>query len=260
MNGGEMNLITLQFPEELERNFLDDYFNNFLNQVRYGCILGIFLWAVYGILDSRLFPDFRFQLWLIRYAIVCPFILGVYFFSFHPDFKRFIQAAISLPLLLAGLGVIAMTVILPPPISSDYYSGLILILMLCYAFPPLSFLHSALTAWALVVVYDIAAIWLSHTPLQVLAINNFLLISSSLIGMFAAYYIELYIRRDFLQSYRLKAEREKSDRLQQQVLQLTIEIDQRKRARQVAEITETDYFQQLQEKSRLIRSRVKQQQ
>jgi hypothetical protein len=70
----------------------------------------------------------------------------------------------------------------------------------------------------------------------------------------------LYIRRDFLQRYRLKAEREKSEQLQQQVTQLTIEIDQKKRERQVAEITETDYFQQLQEKSRLIRSRAKQQQ
>ncbi len=258
MNDGEMNIITLQFPEELESNFLDDYFNNFLTQVRYGCILGLFLWAVYGILDSRLFPDFRFQLWLIRYAIVLPFIWAVYFFSFHPHFKRFLQAAISLPLLAAGLGIVAMTVILPPPISYDYYSGLILTLMLCYAFPPLRFWHSSLTAWALVVVYDIAALWISHTPLSVLAGNNFLLISSSLIGMFAAYNIELYIRRDFLQSYRLKAEREKSEQLQQQVTQLTIEIDQRKRERQVAEITETDYFQQLQEKSRLIRSRVKQ--
>jgi hypothetical protein len=61
--------------------------------------------------------------------------------------------------------------------------------MLSYAFPPLRFWHSALTAWALVIAYNIAAIWLSHTPLLVLSRNNFLLISSSLIGMLAGYYI-----------------------------------------------------------------------
>ncbi|WP_017717773.1 hypothetical protein [Kamptonema formosum] len=260
MNDGEINFLTLQFSEYLENTFAEEFFENSLITVRAGALLSLFLYAVFGFLDSCLFPDSRVGLWAIRYAIVCPFILAVYCFSFHPHFKRFLQAAISVSILGAGLGIVAMTVILPSPRSYDYYSGLILIVMLSYAFTPLRFLHSALTAWGLILAYDIAAIWLSHTPLPVLAENNFLLISSSLIGMFAAYNIELYIRRDFLQTYRLKAEREKSEQLQQQVRQLTIEIDQGKRARQVAEITETDYFQELQEKSRLIRSRAKQQQ
>jgi hypothetical protein len=37
------------------------------------------------------------------------------------------------------------------------------------------------------------------------------------------------------------------------VQQLRIEVDEAKRARQVAEITETDYFQQLQQKARGLR-------
>lgn len=44
-------------------------------------------------------------------------------------------------------------------------------------------------------------------------------------------------------------------RLQEQVQTLRIEIDQAKRARQVAEITETDYFQQLQQRARSLRER-----
>lgn len=44
-------------------------------------------------------------------------------------------------------------------------------------------------------------------------------------------------------------------RLRQQVSDLSIEIDQRKQARQVAEITESDYFQQLQAKVRNLRQR-----
>lgn len=260
MKDGDINFLNLHFSQEMETLFSEECFTNSLKSVRFKLILGAFIFGAFGILDWGLCPENYVGLWLIRYAIVCPFILTVYLFSFHPHFKCFLQVAISLPILVAGLGVVAMTVILPPSRSYDSYSGLILIVMLSYAFPPLRFWHSALTAWALVIAYNIAAIWLSHTPLLVLSRNNFLLISSSLIGMLAGYYIELYIRRDFLQRYRLKAEREKSEQLQQQVLQLTIEIDQRKRERQVAEITETDYFQQLQEKSRLIRNRAKQQQ
>ena len=43
--------------------------------------------------------------------------------------------------------------------------------------------------------------------------------------------------------------------LRQQVRQLTIEIDEARQAKQVAEITETDYFQQLQAKARRLRDR-----
>ena len=259
MNDGDINYFCLHFSQELETIFSEECFTHSLKSVRVKLIFGALIFGAFCLLDSGLSPDKYIHLWLLRYAIVCPFILTVYLFSFHPHFKSFLQLAISLPLLVAGLGVVAMTVILSPSRSADAYSGLILIVMLSYAFPPLRFLYSTLTAWALVIAYNIAALSISHTPLLVLARNNFLLISSSLVGMLAGYYIELYIRRDFLQRYRLKAEREKSEQLQQQVLQLTIEIDQGKRARQVAEITETDYFQQLQEKSRLIRSRAKQQ-
>ncbi len=49
----------------------------------------------------------------------------------------------------------------------------------------------------------------------------------------------------------------REQRLNQQIQQLRIEIDETKKARQVAEITETDYFHELQEKARKLRSRVR---
>jgi CheY-like chemotaxis protein len=45
----------------------------------------------------------------------------------------------------------------------------------------------------------------------------------------------------------------REQKLKQQVQQLRVEVDQAKRARQVAEITETDYFQELQQKARELR-------
>jgi DNA-binding response OmpR family regulator len=47
----------------------------------------------------------------------------------------------------------------------------------------------------------------------------------------------------------------RQQRLQQEVQQLRIEIDEANKARQVAEITETEYFQELQEKVRKLRTR-----
>lgn len=48
---------------------------------------------------------------------------------------------------------------------------------------------------------------------------------------------------------------EREQRLKQQVIELQIEIDQTKRERQVAEITETDYFQELQKKAKKLRKK-----
>jgi nitrogen fixation/metabolism regulation signal transduction histidine kinase len=46
--------------------------------------------------------------------------------------------------------------------------------------------------------------------------------------------------------------------LKQQVAQLRIEIDESKKARQVAEITETDYFQALRQKAKQLRAQAEQ--
>jgi hypothetical protein len=47
----------------------------------------------------------------------------------------------------------------------------------------------------------------------------------------------------------------REENLKRQVAELRIEIDEAKKAQQVAEITDTDYFQRLQEKALGIRKR-----
>jgi len=47
----------------------------------------------------------------------------------------------------------------------------------------------------------------------------------------------------------------REQRLKQQVIELRIQVDEAKKAREVAEITETDYFQQLQAKAKRLRER-----
>jgi len=47
----------------------------------------------------------------------------------------------------------------------------------------------------------------------------------------------------------------REQRLRQEVQQLRIEIDEAKKVRQVAEITETDYFQDLRQRAQALRAR-----
>lgn len=55
--------------------------------------------------------------------------------------------------------------------------------------------------------------------------------------------------------YDITERKQREQHLQQQVQALRIEIDQSKKARQVAEVTESDYFRRLQHEARTLRSR-----
>lgn len=58
-----------------------------------------------------------------------------------------------------------------------------------------------------------------------------------------------------LHQQQLEAAKARESRLQQQLRELRLEVDEAKRSRQVAEITETDYFQQLQKRAGQLRRR-----
>jgi hypothetical protein len=49
--------------------------------------------------------------------------------------------------------------------------------------------------------------------------------------------------------------RAREERMQRQIKELTVQIDEGKRRRQVAEITETDYFRDLQRRAEELRGR-----
>ena len=102
-----------------------------------------------------------------------------------------------------------MILLAPHQEIHSYYAGLILILFYGYAFIKIKFVWVTLACWIIVVSYEIVAIWLTQTPIPILINNNFFFLTANIFGMFAAYSIELYSRKDFAQSQLLEAERKK---------------------------------------------------
>jgi len=143
----KINWITLSFAQNLEKIFQDQYFIDSLRQVRIAQLLGVFFYGIFGILDAWLAPEAKYQLWFIRYAIVCPFLIINYVLSFSSHFKKYMQLSIAATVLLAGLGIIAMILIAPFPASYSYYAGLILVFIYGYTFFKLRFIWACLTGW-----------------------------------------------------------------------------------------------------------------
>ncbi|MCK4789160.1 MAG: PAS domain S-box protein, partial [Desulfobacteraceae bacterium] len=203
------NLFTLSFPEDLEKAFLDDYFQKSLRHVRIALLLGLFFYGIFGILDAWLVPEVKEKLWFIRYAIFSPFILATFLFSYSGHFKRFMQLSIAAVILVAGLGIIAMILVAPDPGNYLYYAGLILVFLFGYTFFKLRFIWATVTGWTIVIAYEISAVWLSQTPIPILVNNNFFFLAGNIIGMFAGYSIEFYTRKAFIQTGQLEAEKKK---------------------------------------------------
>ena len=197
-----MNL-TLSFGDEAEKEFLQSFFSRSLGQMRFALVLGIVLYAAFGFLDAIAAPAQKMALWFIRYAIVCPlFALGLVA-SYTPQFRRYSQLVLTVLPVIAGLGIVAMTVMAPLPVNYLYPSGLILVLMWVFTFIRLRFIYSAIASIIIVATYLVSAILVGTTPGWIIVNNAFFLVTAFILGGFAAYSIELYERRNFQQTREL---------------------------------------------------------
>ena len=215
-----LNLLTLKFSGEsspLEAPFLRDYYQVSLPQIRIAALLAAVCYAAFGHLDAVLMPGQKSTIWLIRFIIACPVLLGTFLISYARFFERYMQPVLAGNIILSGGAIIGMIVIAPTPINYYYYAGLLLVIVWGYTFVRLRFIWALLAGWVQVALYEIVAIWISPTPYDVLLSNNFFFISMNGIGMLACYSIEFYARRDFFMTYQLEVERENVQKINQEL-------------------------------------------
>ncbi len=209
--------LSLRFVnQETERRFSDEHLVRSLPIIRLSMVTGALLYGLFGILDIIVVPDVLAEVWLIRFAVVCPFLLGMLLFSFTRYFARSAQLVLSLCMLVSGLGIIAMTAITSPPASYFYYAGLILIVIYCSSLIRLRFVYSTAISLALFVLYQIVAIFVNPVPAQVLFNNNFFLVVSVAVGIFSCYAQEFFIRHDYVNTQLLLREKARSEELLQE--------------------------------------------
>ncbi|MGE5172197.1 MAG: PAS domain S-box protein [Betaproteobacteria bacterium] len=213
----------LRFSGELEQEFLEDYFQKSLNQLRFGITLGATLYALFGLLDIWIFPDVKTKTWFVRYAVVLPACIAVLLFSLTAQFKKYMQVTVFLLVLVAGAGINAMMVIVQSPVNYFHFAGLLLVIMYSYTFSKLRFLYTTLASWLVVVMYEITALGVRDTPLPVFLNDNFFYIAANLIGMFSSYHREFYIRKDFYQSRTMQVLEKEKHLLEKEQLHETVD-------------------------------------
>ena len=219
--------LTLSFSGKdraLEKNFLRYYSQSALPQVRLSILVGIFVFAFFGLLDMALIPAGKQAIWIIRYGIVCPVALGVYLLTYTRCYDRLMQVSLSVMVLFGGVGIVAMIVLAPPPASLYYDAGVILVFLYGYTFIRMRFLWATATCLAIVVGYEISVMYIKPIDVVEIINNTFFFLGANLIGMFACYSIEYYTRRDFFMACKLGQEKEK-------VRAINLELEERVKER-----------------------------
>jgi hypothetical protein len=189
------NRFTLSFPEETEVLFREKYFNDSLIHFRIAFLLVTFLYAAFGYLDLKIVPEFVHHFQIIRFYIVVPLLLLVFLLSFASIFKKIWQTLLVISFVTGGAGISIMTMLVPD--NYAYYAGLMLIFSAGYFFIKLRFFLATIGGWLTLLIFNIGAVFYANSSALILLSHNFFFISANLIGMFAAYSIEYYARRDF---------------------------------------------------------------
>ena len=195
-----MHPITLRFDDkDLEREFQEEYYERTLTQVRLALVVGALLYGLYGIVDFWLAPLQRTTIWAIRYLVVAPAAFAVLWFSYSTHFRRYREIALTLVILIAQLGIVAMAAITPQPMSSLYDIGLFMVIVYAFALVRLSVAYGIGIALYTVAIFPVAAIVIHHTPMTVVGANTGFLFGMAILGFVANYSMWRYARSHFLQ-------------------------------------------------------------
>ena len=201
----EFNKITLAFSELDERLFLKRYYIESILQFRIAYILVIILYSSFGYLDTQIVPEYSSLFLTIRFFFVVPIISIVLLLSFTKFFQKIWQTLLFISFIVGGLGISIMTIYAPD--NYTYYGGMMLVFFAGYFLIKLRFFLATIAGWITLILYNIGALNFTIISTDLLISNNFFFIGANLIGMFAAYNIEYYSRRNFFLSQKLDNEK-----------------------------------------------------
>jgi signal transduction histidine kinase len=205
----QLDKLRLSFLDpDAERQFAQEAANDALPVIRFYVASGFLLYGIFGFLDWIVGGAQTVDLWFIRYALVCPYLLVLYVLTYSPSFWKMMQALLVIAMLCAGFGIVAMTAIMKPPYNSIYYAGVTLVVIWCWSLVRLRYYYCVGICLILFGAYQIAAIFINPIPTRIFICNDFFLVTSTAIGMLCSYFQELYVRRTYASQKIIEAKNE----------------------------------------------------
>lgn len=214
----KINPLTLSFSSDIMNESFSIYqATKALRVFRLSILLAIVIYIVFGFIQSIILSNPADSITIIRvFGIV--FFISFYFLSFTSYFTQNYQKFVTLFIIGGGINVILITI----AGENFLYVGLILALIYAHSLLRMKFINATLSTWLLVVTYLIISLSSDVLTASQNINSAFFLSSANILGMFASYGIEFYMRSEFLKTHLLKQKskeleseyRRKSDELE----------------------------------------------
>jgi hypothetical protein len=97
--------LNLRLPEEIEKPFLEHYFNTSLRQVRLGILIGTILVVIFAVDDLTMEPAKKDIALKIRFLGMVPLLLMAIYMTYLPVFKKYFQILLCTVHMIIGFGL-----------------------------------------------------------------------------------------------------------------------------------------------------------
>lgn len=198
--------LTFDTPE-LKSEFEEFSTLRSISFVRMSLVLAIFLYSLFASLDLFFVEGSPGDAMIIR-AVSCLLFVAAIFLTYSRWGVRHFQFLMSVTVMLGGAGIIGMTLMFESIGWYSYYPGIILAVIYAHVLLRMRFIYATLTTWSIIVMYITATVTLQVTPYEVYMNNIVFLISTNIMGMFASYWLEYYMKAVFWQTRLLEQKRE----------------------------------------------------
>ena len=209
-----LNKYTLLFDKNLENEYQDWQYRSSIKMIR----LFLFITMVLYIIGSLLDVSFKYEtayLHKIGLYIIIPFFVVFIISTYFDFFKKFHQILLSFTYLFSGFGLTLMMV--DQPDNFIYAMGLMMVFSAGFFILNIKFIYASITAILSLIVLNVAISIFANIDHYFVVAYNFFYSSIIIINMIAAYFIELYHKKNYvlnklLNEEKIKLENESNQR------------------------------------------------
>jgi len=194
-----INWVLLRFQDDdLENRFIEATLQNSVEIIRLAVLAGLAIYAGFGLLDWLTIDENLEDVLFIRFVLGCPTFVIILIISYTNYFRVFWQAGLCVVTLAAGLSIVAMTAMVPPPQDENYYVGVIIVIIYSCNMMRLHFPVAVGVSLVLVIAYQLSCLVFSPLPPRMVVNNDFFLIVAAAISCVSNYLQERHLRLIFV--------------------------------------------------------------
>jgi signal transduction histidine kinase len=200
IHGVEYRKWSLRFlNRQLEGRFEEHHFQQNWQHMRLALLVSVLVFLVVSLLDYVLIGQLSYHAVGVRILSYVPLVIVLLVCSYTKHW-RLIFAASPFAVVIAGLALVIPLTPYSLHTNTLYFVAMLLFLLFAYGVMRARFLWVVRAGLAITLGYQLTLLWLSPVSGEVFVGRTIVLIAANIIGIFAAYTVEFFARRDFVQT------------------------------------------------------------